>query len=58
MQVLNALLLPVVLGFLYVLARRLPKPYRLQGAYAALVAVVIMATVIFGVYSGLSGLLG
>ena len=57
-QVMNALLLPIVLGFLYLLARRLPKPYRLQGAYAVAVAVVIGATVIFGVYSGLSGLWG
>ena len=55
---MNALLLPIVLGFLYLLARRLPKPYRLQGAYAVLVATVITATVIFGVYSGLSGLWG
>jgi Mn2+/Fe2+ NRAMP family transporter len=57
-QVMNSLLLPIVLGFLYLLARRLPKPYRLQGAYAAIVAIVIAATVIFGVYSGLSGLWG
>jgi Mn2+/Fe2+ NRAMP family transporter len=57
-QVMNALLLPIVLGFLYLLARRLPEPYRLQGAYAVLVAVVIAATVIFGVYSGLLGLWG
>ena len=57
-QVMNALLLPIVLGFLYLLARRLPKPYRLQGAYAVLVATVISATVIFGVYAGLSGLWG
>jgi Mn2+/Fe2+ NRAMP family transporter len=57
-QVMNALLLPIVLGFLYLLARRLPDPYRLQGAYAVLVAVVIAATVIFGVYSGLSGVWG
>ena len=55
---LNALLLPIVLGFLYLLARRLPKPYRLQGAYAVVIALVITATVIFGVYSGLSGLWG
>ncbi len=55
-QVMNALLLPIVLGFLYLLARRLPKPYRLQGTYAVIVALVIAATVIFGVYSGLSGL--
>ena len=57
-QVMNALLLPIVLGFLYLLARRLPKPYRLQGAYAVLVGIVIASTVIFGLYSGLSGLMG
>ena len=57
-QVMNALLLPIVLGFLYLLARRLPKPYRLQGAYAVVIAIVIAATVIFGVYSGLAGLWG
>jgi Mn2+/Fe2+ NRAMP family transporter len=57
-QVMNALLLPIVLGFLYLLARRLPEPHRLRGAYAILVASVIATTVIFGVYSGLSGLWG
>ena len=34
-QVMNALLLPIVLGFLFLLARRLPEPYRLKGGYAA-----------------------
>ena len=57
-QVMNALLLPIVLGFLYLLARRLPEPYRLQGTYAFIVAAAIAATVLFGVYSGLSGLWG
>src|SRR5437879_1120299 len=38
-QVMNALLLPIVLGFLYLLARRLPPPHRLQGFYAVVVAV-------------------
>jgi Mn2+/Fe2+ NRAMP family transporter len=57
-QVMNALLLPIVLGFLYLLARQLPQPYRLQGTYAFIVAVAIAATVLFGVYSGLSGLWG
>ncbi len=57
-QVMNALLLPIVLAFLYLLARRLSSPYRLRGVYAVLVGIVIIATVIFGVYSGLSGLLG
>jgi hypothetical protein len=50
-------LLPIVLGFLYLLARRLPLPYRLRGSYAVIVAIVIAATVVFGVYAGLSGVL-
>jgi Mn2+/Fe2+ NRAMP family transporter len=57
-QVMNALLLPIVLGFLYLLARRLPEPHRLKGGYAIVVATVIAASVIFGVYSGISGLWG
>jgi Mn2+/Fe2+ NRAMP family transporter len=57
-QVMNALLLPIVLTFLFLLARRLSAAHRLQGSYALVVALVIAATVIFGVYSGLSGLLG
>lgn len=55
-QVMNALLLPIVLGFLYLLARRLPEPYRLKGSYAVLVAVVILLAAGFGVYAGLSGI--
>jgi NRAMP (natural resistance-associated macrophage protein)-like metal ion transporter len=57
-QVMNALLLPIVLGFLYLLARRLPEPHRLSGVYAVIVAFVIAASVRFGVYAGISGLLG
>src|SRR6202011_2256023 len=57
-QVMNALLLPVVLGFLYLLARRLPEPYRLQGVYAVIVALVIAGSVCFGLYSGVLGLWG
>jgi Mn2+/Fe2+ NRAMP family transporter len=57
-QVMNALLLPVVLGFLYLLARRLPSQRRLDGAYAVLVAVVIAVVTIFGVYASIAGLLG
>ncbi|HME84805.1 MAG TPA: divalent metal cation transporter [Roseiarcus sp.] len=57
-QVMNALLLPIVLGFLYLLARRLPEPYRLKGAYAAISGAIILATVVFGVYSGVAGLWG
>ena len=56
-QVMNALLLPIVLGFLYLLARRLPPPHRLQGFYALVVAVTIAATVLFGLYSGIAGII-
>jgi len=57
-QVMNALLLPIVLTFLYLLARRLPEPFRLQGVYAIVSGVLIAVTTIFGVYSGLAGLWG
>ncbi len=57
-QVMNALLLPVVLGFLYLLARRLPMPHRLSGGYAAVVALIIALTAGFGVYAGLAGVAG
>jgi Mn2+/Fe2+ NRAMP family transporter len=56
-QVMNALLLPIVLGFLYLLARRLPPAHRLQGFYAVVVAVTIAATVLFGLYSGVAGII-
>ncbi|MFY9969392.1 MAG: divalent metal cation transporter [Roseiarcus sp.] len=57
-QVMNALLLPIVLGFLYLLARRLPQPHRLRGAYAAMSGAIILVTVVFGVYAGVAGLWG
>lgn len=55
-QVMNALLLPVVLGFLFLLARRLPGTDRLRGPYAAVVLGVIAFTTALGVYSALSGI--
>lgn len=57
-QVMNALLLPLVLGFLYLLARRLPQPHRLEGTYRVVVAVVLALTTGFGVYASLAGLGG
>jgi NRAMP (natural resistance-associated macrophage protein)-like metal ion transporter len=55
-QVMNALLLPIVLGFLYLLARRaLPEAHRLKGAYAVVVAIIISVTAGFGVYAALIG---
>jgi Mn2+/Fe2+ NRAMP family transporter len=57
-QVMNALLLPIVLTFLFLLALRLPEPFRLKGAYAVCSGVVIAATTALGVYSGVAGLFG
>ncbi len=57
-QVMNALLLPIVLGFLFLLARRLPEPFRLKGAYAAFSGGIIFALTLLGVYSGVMGLYG
>ncbi|MDE2091210.1 MAG: divalent metal cation transporter [Gammaproteobacteria bacterium] len=56
-QVMNALLLPIVLGFLYLLARRaLPDAHRLKGFYAAIVAIIIIVTAGFGVFAALTGI--
>jgi Mn2+/Fe2+ NRAMP family transporter len=55
-QVMNALLLPFVLGFLYLLARRLPLPHRLRGSYAVIVLIAIVVTAGFGVYASIAGL--
>ena len=55
-QVMNALLLPIVLGFLFLLARRLPEPYRLKGTYARIAITVTTITVVFGVFSGFAGI--
>jgi len=57
-QVMNALLLPIVLTFLFLLALRLPEPFRLKGAYAVCSGVVIALTTALGVYSGVAGLFG
>ena len=57
-QVMNALLLPVVLGFLFLLARKaLTGPYRLSGWYAWVAGGLIALTSSFGVFAALYGLL-
>ncbi len=57
MEVMNAILLPVVLGFLYLLARHaLPGPLRLRGPYAAFVFGIIVLTAGFGVYAAIKGI--
>lgn len=55
-EVMNALLLPIVLGFLYLLARKaLPEEYRLKGKYGAFVGIVLFITAGFGLFAGLWG---
>lgn len=55
-EVMNALLLPIVLGFLYLLARRtLPDKYRLKGWYAMLVGAILLITAVFGLFAGIWG---
>jgi Mn2+/Fe2+ NRAMP family transporter len=57
-QVMNALLLPLVLGFLIRLAMvTLPPGYRLRGWYLWLVLIVCTITCALGVYGGLSSAL-
>lgn len=58
-QVMNALLLPVVLGFLFLLARRaLTGQHRLSGWYAWVAGALIVVTSLFGVFAAVSGLIG
>jgi Mn2+/Fe2+ NRAMP family transporter len=55
-QVMNALMLPVVLGFLVLLAfKALPAEHRLSGIYAWIVVGVSLLTAGLGVYGGISG---
>jgi Mn2+/Fe2+ NRAMP family transporter len=55
-EVMNALLLPLVLGFLVALAAKAPlAEHRLRGAYLVVVVAVVALTSIVGVYSALSG---
>ena len=55
--VLNALLLPVVLGFLYLLARMvLPGALQLRGAYAAVAALAFLVAGAIGICAGVAGL--
>ncbi|HTJ89958.1 MAG TPA: divalent metal cation transporter [Acidocella sp.] len=57
-QVMNALLLPLVLGFLVRLAMvTLPEAHRLKGKYLAVVLVVVAITCAFGVLGGVGGLI-
>ncbi|EIM03471.1 NRAMP family divalent metal transporter [Rhodanobacter sp. FW021-MT20] len=56
-EVMNALLLPLVLGFLVALAvRALPPEHRLRGWYRWIVTALVALTSALGVYGALSGL--
>lgn len=55
-EVMNALMLPLVLGFLVALAfRALPPEHRLKGPYAWVVVAVALITAGLGVYGGITG---
>ncbi len=55
-QVMNAFLLPLVLGFLIALAiTALPAEYRLRGWYKWVVILVASVTTVVGVFGGLHG---
>ena len=55
-QVMNAFLLPLVLGFLIALAvKALPRAHRLRGVYFWVVVAVAAVTCALGVFGGLSG---
>jgi Mn2+/Fe2+ NRAMP family transporter len=55
-EVMNALLLPIVLGFLFILAcKTLPESYRLKGSYRLYVGIVLAVTSVFGLFAGLWG---
>jgi len=55
-EVMNALMLPLVLGFLILLAiRALPEAHRLRGPYRWVVIAVSALTASLGVYGGISG---
>jgi len=57
-EVMNAVLLPIVLGFLFLLAiKALPEPYRLKGVYAWFVGIVLGVTAIFGLVAGVGGVI-
>jgi len=57
-EVMNALLLPLVLGLLYALAMRaLPERVRPGPIYRLVVLAVVAATSLLGVFAGLSGVL-
>ncbi len=55
---MNALLLPIVLGFLYLLVlRTLPKEFRLKPADVVIAGIILLVTIVFGLFGGISGII-
>lgn len=55
---MNCMLLPIVLGFLFMLAtQQLPEEFRLKGWYMWLVAGIYGVTCVFGVVAGIWGVI-
>lgn len=55
-EVMNAICLPIVLGFLLLLAiKTLPKPFKLGGIYGWTVTIILVITAVFGFVSGVWG---
>lgn len=55
-EVMNALLLPIVLGFLYILGKKtLPPPHSFKGVYAFFVGLILLITSVFGLFGGIWG---
>ncbi len=57
-QVMNALFLPLVLAFLFLLARRLPRPHRLEGVYAGAIALALAGTGLLALFTAVAGIRG
>lgn len=54
--VMNAILLPLVLGFLFLLAiKTLPAPYKLSKTYAWIVGIILGITAVFAFVAGIWG---
>lgn len=57
-QVLNAIMLPIILGFLFILACKiLPKEHKISGWYAVFVGIIILITSGFGLIAGVLGII-
>jgi Mn2+/Fe2+ NRAMP family transporter len=58
-EVMNALLLPVILFFIFKLAwKKIPEQYRLKGKYLLLVATVFLFISFFSLFASIWGILG